>query len=132
MEICHDNLISTAIARLSSLCQGFQVKRFLAIALVGFLVLTTNIDPGNNKALAEKVRDRVHQDGGQRPKTTGEWLNEADQDVPLGERIRDIAEDSAEAFKEFGSGYTEGAQKTARDVRDNAAQAGQDLSNRVR
>jgi hypothetical protein len=123
------NFISITVDRINSLIQGFQAKRFLAVVLVGFLVLTTNVfAEGNNKAVTEKVREQVHQDGSQRPKTTGEWLNEAHEDVPLGERIYDIGEDSAEAFKEFGSGYIDGAQKTARDVREGAARAGRDIS----
>ncbi|MGL5064516.1 MAG: hypothetical protein ACRC62_31390 [Microcoleus sp.] len=41
------NLISSAIERINSFFQGLQIKRFLAVALVGFLVLTANVD--NNR-----------------------------------------------------------------------------------
>ncbi len=119
------NLISSAIAWISALFQGLQVKRFLAVGLVGFLLLTTNVDPGQtNKALRDKVRTRVEQNDAQRPKTTGQWNREAreTEDAP-GERLQKIGQESAEAFKEFGSGYVKGAQKTAGDVRD----AGKDL-----
>lgn len=119
------NLISSAIAWVSALFQGLQVKRFLAVGLVGFLLLTTNVDPGqSNKALRDKVRTRVEQNDAQRPKTTGQWNREAreTEDAP-GERLQKIGQESAEAFKEFGSGYVKGAQKTAGDVRD----AGKDL-----
>ena len=123
------NLISRAIDRIGSLLQGFQVKRFLAVVLVGFLVLTTNVSPGhNNKGLDNQVGDRLHQDDS-RPKTTREWYNEAREtnDAP-GERIKRIAGESAEAFKEFGSGYVEGAKKTARDVGEGLVDAGKDLT----
>jgi hypothetical protein len=40
------NLISRAIARISTLLEGLQVKQFFAAGLVGFLLLTTNVDMG--------------------------------------------------------------------------------------
>jgi hypothetical protein len=53
------NLISTAIARISSLLKGFQIKSFLSVVLVGFLLLTTNVDSGSsNKGLARKPAQR--------------------------------------------------------------------------
>ncbi|MFN6516298.1 MAG: hypothetical protein RMY29_017600 [Nostoc sp. CreGUA01] len=125
------NLISHAIGHLSSLFKGLQVKRFLAVALVGFLVLTTNMTSGySNQDLGQRVRQQVEQNDAQRPKTTGQWNREAreTEDSP-GERLQRIGKQSAEAFKEFGSGYVEGAKETARDVGNNAARAGQDLSN---
>jgi hypothetical protein len=124
------NLISRASDRIGSLLQAFQVKRFLAVVLVGFLLLTTNVSPGhNNKGLTNEVRDQLHQDDSQRPKTTREWYEEAREtnDAP-GERIKRIAGESAEAFKEFGSGYVEGAKKTARDVGEGLVDAGKDLT----
>ncbi len=125
------NLISHAIGHLSSLFKGLQVKRFLAVVLVGFLVLTTNMTSGySNQDLGQRVRQQVEQNDAQRPKTTGQWNREAreTEDSP-GERLQRIGKQSAEAFKEFGSGYVEGAKETARDVGNNAARAGQDLSN---
>jgi hypothetical protein len=127
------NLISNAIAQISSLFQGFQVKRFLTVVLVGLIVLTTNIDSGrNNKELREQVRERVEQNDAQRPKTTGEWNREAREtkNAP-GERLQRIGQQSAEAFKEFGSGYVEGAKETAGGVKDSAAKAGRDISDTV-
>jgi hypothetical protein len=127
------NLISNAIAQISSLFQGFQVKRFLTVVLVGLIVLTTNIDSGrNNKELREQVRERVEQNDAQRPKTTGEWNREASEtkNAP-GERLQRIGQQSAEAFKEFGSGYVEGAKETAGGVKDSAAKAGRDISDTV-
>ena len=55
------NLITRAIAHIISLLQGLQVKRFLAVVLVPFLLLTTNVDSGrNNQALSEQVRDECY------------------------------------------------------------------------
>ncbi|MBW4615596.1 MAG: hypothetical protein KME21_20430 [Desmonostoc vinosum HA7617-LM4] len=112
------NLISNVI----SLFNGLQVKRFLAVVLVGFLVLTTNVIPERNNDISSgRVRELVNQNDAQRPKTTGQWNREArETEGNPGERLQKIGKESAEALKEFGSGYVEGAQKTARDVREGA------------
>lgn len=127
------NLISRTIGDISSLLKGLQVKRFVAVVLVGFLVLTTNVTYGqNDKGLKERVREQVEQNDAQRPKTIGQWNKEArETEGSTGERLQKIAGESAEAFKEFGSGYVEGAQETASDVGDSAARAGKNISNQV-
>jgi hypothetical protein len=115
------NLFSKVIAQIKFLFQEFQVKRFFAIALVGFLVLTTSlnssIDSGRSTNNVTKRLDQVvHQDDADRPKTTGEWNREARQteDAP-GERAKRIAKESGEAVKQFGSVYPDTAQRTASD-----------------
>ncbi|AVH65871.1 MULTISPECIES: hypothetical protein [unclassified Nostoc] len=127
------NLISKTIGNIDSLLKGFQVKRFLAVVLVGFLVLTTNVTSGqNDKGLKERVREQIQQNDAQRPKTTGQWNKEArETEGSLGKRLEKIGGESAEALKEFGSGYVKGAQKTASDVGDSAAQTGRNISNQV-
>ena len=128
------NLISRMISHISSLLKGLQVKSFLTVVLVGFLMLATNVGYGHNdKALGERVREQVQQNDSQRPKTIGEWNKEArETEGSPGERLQKIGEESAEAFKQFGSGYVEGVQKTASDVGDSAAQTSKDISNKVR
>lgn len=119
------NLIPRAIAHISSLLKALQVKRFLAVALVGFLLLTTTVDSGrNNKALSEQVRDEAHQIDSVRPKTTREWYEEAreTEDSP-GERLQKIGEESAQALKEFGSLYPDTAKRSTSNLDDNTAQA---------
>lgn len=114
------------IANVSSLVKELQVKRFLAVVVVGFLLLTTNVAVGqNNDALGERVVERVHQtDQADRPKTTGEWNQEArETEGAPGKRLQRIGKESAEAFKQFGSGYAEGAKETARDVQKNTTGA---------
>ncbi|MDZ8056589.1 MAG: hypothetical protein RMX68_014420 [Aulosira sp. ZfuVER01] len=128
------NLISNAIAHISSLLKGFQVQRFMAVALVGLIVLTTNVYDGrSSRELRDQAREKVEQNNAQRPKTIGEWNREAREtkDAP-GERLQRIGQQSGEAFKEFGSGYVEGAKETAGDVKDSAARAGRDISNTVK
>jgi hypothetical protein len=127
------NLISRTIANITSLLKGLQVKSFLAVVVVGFLVLTTNVSDGqNDKGLKERVREQVEQNDAQRPKTVGQWFKDAreTEDSP-GERLQKIGQQSGEALKEFGSGYVKGAQETASDVGDSAAEAGKDISNKV-
>ncbi|MEH2236712.1 hypothetical protein [Nostoc sp.] len=128
------NLISRTIGHISSLLKGLQVKSFLAVVIVGFLVLTTNVSSGqNDKSLGERVREQVEQNDAQRPKTVGQWNKDArETEGSPGERLQKIGQQSAEALKEFGSGYVEGAQKTASDVGESAAQTGKDISNQVR
>lgn len=129
------NLISRTIANISSLLKGLQVKSFLAVVVVGFLVLTTNVNYGqgqNDKGLKERVRQQVEQNDAERPKTVGQWFKDAreTEDSP-GERLQKIGQQSGEAFKEFGSGYVKGAQETASDVGDSAVEAAKDVSNKV-
>ncbi|WP_375497461.1 hypothetical protein [uncultured Nostoc sp.] len=127
------NLIYRTIGNISSLLKGLQVKSFLAVVVVGFLVLTTNVSDGSNdKGLKERVRQQVEQNDAQRPKTVGQWFKDAreTEDSP-GERLQKIGQQSGEALKEFGGGYVKGAKETASDVGDSAAEAARDVSNKV-
>ena len=111
------NLISSAFVHINSWIQGLQAKRFFALVIVGFLVLSTNLAAlGNNKALA-KEGESV------RPTTTNEWYEEAreTEDAP-GERLQNIAEESAQAVKQFGSVYPETAKKSARALEEDKVQ----------
>jgi len=123
------NLITTATAQISSLLNALQVKRFLAVVLVGFLLLTTNVDSGRNtRAVGEQLRQPSNQLDSVRPKTTNEWYEEAreTEDAP-GARIQNIAEESAKAVKEFGSLYPDTAKRSASALKDDAAQTGKNL-----
>lgn len=113
------NLIANTSAYISSLLKRLQVQRFLAVVLVGFLLLTTNVDSGsNNKALTERIKDIAHDTDSVRPKTTGEWYKEGQEtNNSPGERLERIGKESAKAFEEFGSGYVEGAKETANQVK---------------
>lgn len=125
------NLISRAVAHITSLLKGLQVKQLFTVVFAGFLLLTTNVDPGkNDQALPANLRDRIDQNNADRPKTTGQWNREArETEDDLGERVKRIGKESAEAFKEFGSGYVKGAEKTADDVRSGADRAATELTN---
>ncbi|MBO3461981.1 hypothetical protein G7B40_029650 [Aetokthonos hydrillicola Thurmond2011] len=109
------NLISKTIAGISNLFKELQVKRFVAVVLVGFLVLTTSIgSEHSSKAVTESVKSALNQNDSQRPKTTGEWNREArETEGAPGERAKRIVGQSAEAIKDFGSVYPDTAKRTA-------------------
>jgi hypothetical protein len=116
-SISMKNLISSAIAQISSLLNGFQAKRFLAVVAVGFLLLTTNVDSASNsRAIAEQVLEKAHQTDSVRPKTANEWKQEAreTEDAP-GARAKNIAEETGQALKEFGALYPKTAEASSRD-----------------
>ncbi|MBW4664464.1 MAG: hypothetical protein KME01_09725 [Chroococcus sp. CMT-3BRIN-NPC107] len=111
------NMISRAVTRISSLLKKLQVRSFLPIVLVGFLLLTTNIaQDRNTQAVTKKLDEVVHQDNSQRPKTIGEWEQEAKEtENAPGERVQKIAKESAEAIKDFGALYPDTAKRSAGD-----------------
>jgi hypothetical protein len=114
-------LISRATSHIISLINGLQVKRFFAVVLVGFILLTTNVDANQqvNKGLTKQIRKEAQKIDSVRPKTTNEWYEEAreTEDSP-GERLENIAEESAQAFKEFGAIYPDTAKRTAPVLQD--------------
>lgn len=123
-------LISNAIASVRSFFKAIQAQTVLVVML-SFLLLTSNAVPNHNEALGKAVRDRVHQtDQADRPKTTGEWNREArETDGKPRERLSRIAKESGEAFKQFGSGYVDGAKETAQDLQEGAARGGRVFAN---
>lgn len=117
------NLISGAINQINSLLKVVQIKQFLSVVMVGFLVLTTNVAMGHDtKAGIKQVDKTAHQIDSTRPKTTGEWQKEAraTKGAP-GERLENIAEESAKAVKEWGSLYPDTAKRSARELKEGIA-----------
>ncbi|PSB01886.1 hypothetical protein [Merismopedia glauca] len=115
------NLISGTIAKISSLVNRLQVKQFLCMTLVGFLILTSHVDlASSNQAASKKLDQIVHQDDLQRPKTTAEWKQQARETKgDPGERLKRIGEQSTEAIKDFGSVYPDVAKRSATELRNN-------------
>ena len=109
------NLIASAISSLNSLLKSIQVKQLLSVVLLGFFLLTTNVDSDRStRKMYQKVDETVHQIDSERPKTTGEWYNEAreTEGAPV-ERLKNIAEESGQAVKEWGSLYPDTAKRSA-------------------
>lgn len=117
-------MIFGSIARLISSLKQIRVEQVFSVVLVGFLFLTSNVASNQkSEALGKAVRDRIEAtDQSNRPKTTGEFLDEARGDVPLDERVENITRDSVEAFKELGREYTPDLKAGARNLRDNVTQ----------
>jgi hypothetical protein len=90
----------------------------LPALLVGVLLMTTNGADGMSQVKLGKVVDRdIHQDSEKRPKTTGEWNKQSreTQGKP-GERLKRVGEQSAEAFKDFGSVFPDTAERGAAEL----------------
>ncbi|MFB2979799.1 hypothetical protein [Microseira sp. BLCC-F43] len=126
------NLIVSAIAFVKKL----HVKRLVAVLIViGTLFLanvnavSANTFSGGQGTESSRFLEKMQKadEKSERPKTTGEWLEEAREDVPLNERVDNIARESAEAFKQFGKLYTTGAEETARAVKENAQEAAENV-----
>ena len=118
---------SKAIAYVHFLFKKLQLQQSFAFVLVGLLLITTNANAvAANDALGAQIRERIEQtDQADRPKTTGEWNRESEAtEGKPGKRLERIAKESGEAFKQFGSGYVKGVEKTAGDIQNGAAQLG--------
>jgi hypothetical protein len=123
------NSIHEVISFISNWSKQLQVKHFLSVALIGFLLLTGTACTSPNAALdrnpnnvGKKVDTVIHQNDSQRPKTTGEWNKEAREtkNAP-GEKLQRITKQSKEAVKEFGKVYPDTAEKSARSLNENAS-----------
>jgi len=108
------NLFNEVIVKFNSLLARLQTKQFLSIVFIGFLILTINTElvPPNNRALANELNDEIHQDGESRPKTSGEWSQQAAETDgrPL-ERLKRVGVQTKEALKDFGEVYIDTFQK---------------------
>lgn len=116
------NLISAAIAKTNSFLKEHQVDRLFAGVLAAILLFVTNADLGeNSKPVGERVGDQLEQTSKrtERPKTLGEFRDEAEGDVPAGERVKNITRDSAEAFGQFGEGITTSIKEGFNELKNN-------------
>ena len=114
------NLISTAIDRISSLFKGLQVKRFLSVVLVGFVLLTANVNAGgNSKSYGTQVGSKADLNNPERPQTTREWRQEARETKnDPGQRVQKIGQEAGAAVKEFGEMYQDTAKRSIRELKD--------------
>lgn len=120
------NLFSKAIAYIRSFIKSLQVKQFLAIALVGAILLLAPAETTrNNPELGRRIDNVLEKGNSERPTTTREWQQEAREvKGKPGERLKRIGEESKEAFKEFGGLYPDTAERTGEDLQDNAESIG--------
>ncbi len=118
-----NNFTASVINAIRQICRT-QLNRLVTVALSACLLLTTGIanasmDTPRSEALGQAVRQRIEEtDQSNRPKTTGQFLDEARGDVPLDERLGNITRDSVEAFKKLGEEYTPDVGQAARNLQD--------------
>ncbi|ACK69395.1 conserved hypothetical protein [Gloeothece citriformis PCC 7424] len=105
-----------------SFLKEYKIDRLFAGIFAVILLFVTNADLGNNsKPIGERIGEQQHETSvnSERPKTTGELLDEARGDVPFDERMKNITRDSKEAFQQFGEGITTSAKESLRELKDN-------------
>lgn len=114
------NLISGAIAHVKSLFAVFSAKRLLATVLVGFLVLTTGMNAAQKSTLPREIQSDLQETGSERPKTTGQWEQEArkTEDAP-GKRTERILKESGDALKDWSGVYPDTAERSGRELKEN-------------
>jgi hypothetical protein len=112
-------LVSGIVTKLSHFIKSISIRQILPVFLVISLLIPTHIGAASNgKMITEKLDDVVHQDDSQRPKTTGEWNQEAREvKGEPGERLKRIGKQSAEAVKEFGQIYPDTAEKSVSELK---------------
>ena len=101
------SLISKAVAKFGYFFNRLQIKQFLPAVVALLVLLTTNTALGQSDPAVPRSLDKVvHQEDSQRPKTTGEWNQEARETKGApGEKLKRIGKQSAEAVKDFASVY---------------------------
>ncbi|MEB3358232.1 MAG: hypothetical protein VKK04_16020 [Synechococcales bacterium] len=69
--------------------------------------------PRNYRELPRDIKETIHNDASDRPKTTGEWQAEAEEveGQPV-ERAKRIAKESADAVEDFAGLYPDVAERT--------------------
>jgi hypothetical protein len=114
------SFISEIVAKMYSFGKGIHARQFFSVVLASSLLFTSHIGAtANNKVVTQKLNEVVHENGSQRPKTTGEWNKEAREvKGEPGERLKRIGKQSGEAVKEFGSIYPDTAQKSASELKN--------------
>lgn len=120
------NFIATTIHKVTSLLNQLFAKKILPTVLVALLLLTTNLATAySTQEVSKKLDTVVHQDDSQRPKTTGEWNQEAREtkNAPA-ERLKRIGKQSAEAVKDFGAVYPDTAKRSASELKNNSKARG--------
>lgn len=110
--------ITKTISQIGNWFKQLQVRQFLSIVAIGFILLNTDVGPDlASKSTIDKLDRLVHQENPDRPKTTGEWQQQAREvKGKPGERLERIGEQSADAVKEFGSMYPDVAKRSQAEL----------------
>ncbi|MCY7368156.1 MAG: hypothetical protein LH474_08385 [Chamaesiphon sp.] len=110
--------IAGTIIQIGNWFKQLQVRQFLSVVAIGFILLNTTVDPDlASKATIDKIDRLVHQENPERPKTTREWQKQAREvKGKPGERLERIGEQSADAIKEFGGMYPDVAKRSQAEL----------------
>ncbi len=108
------NCINQAMSFFRSMAARLSIKQILSVVLVGFLVLTTSNAPNDrNQAATKRIDTIIQRNDSDRPKTTGEWQEEAEEIDNVGDRLQRIGKESAEAIKDWAGLYPDTAERSA-------------------
>jgi hypothetical protein len=118
------NLLNRLTFHLMVWFRRFPVKHLVSIVLIGCLLMTNTAcaSPSSaaNSLLKEKVDAAIDKNDSPRPKTTGQWKQEArETENAPGKRLEKIAKESKAAVKEFGKVYPNTAEKSAASLNQN-------------
>ena len=110
--------IAGTIIQIGNWFKQLQVRQFLSVVAIGFIILTTTVDPDLvSKATIDKLDRLVHQENPERPKTTREWQQQAREvKGKPAERLERIGKQSAGAVKEFGEMYPDVAKRSQAEL----------------
>ncbi|MEB3309576.1 MAG: hypothetical protein VKJ02_05035 [Snowella sp.] len=120
--------ISKVFTIIKDFFKQIKIKQALFALSVTFLFLILNVNPVfSEQSLGSKINEAINDvfdqnnsDDANRPKTAGEWDQQARETEgrPV-EKLKRIGEQSAEAFKEFGAVYPDTAERSADALEDN-------------
>jgi hypothetical protein len=118
------SLINDTTSHIKALVRKFKIKHLLGMVLVGCLLITNTACASPSSAtdspLKQKVDAAIDRNDSPRPKTTGQWKQEArETENAPGKRLEKIAKESKEAVKEFGKVYPNTAEKSANSLNQN-------------
>lgn len=112
------NLFSQAITRLSSILKKVQIKSLISAVFLGTILLTSGYiaNDGDRAITANEVDSEIFEGNPQRPTTTNEWYEEANQTEgePI-EKAKRIGKETGEAIKDLGKLYPNVADRTVSD-----------------
>lgn len=104
--------------KISLFLNSLQFRQVLPTILMSIFLLASIVDSDlSPNAITKEVDKVIHQDNEQRPKTTQEWNTQSrETEGKPEERIERIEKQSAEAFKDFGSMYSDTAKRSASEL----------------
>lgn len=97
---------------------SLQFRQVLPTILMSVFLMASVVDSDlSSKAITKEIDKVIHQDNEQRPKTTQEWNKQSrETEGKPKERMKRVEKQSVEAFKDFGSMYSDTAKRSASEL----------------